>query len=145
MAALKGKKTVGAPFPNALEVVKVVYDFALDGAMASPLDVLEAADDIVIVGFFGKVITTCTSGGSATLAVGVSGGDIDVLMGDTPVASLVAGYFIVPPQVLTEGTPNTMSPQLPIKLADGGKIVCDTTTASFLTGKIEWTFIIARF
>lgn len=145
MAALKNKKIVGASFPNATQIVKVIYDFALDGAMASPLDVIEAEDDIVILGFFAKVLTTCTSGGSATLAVGVSGGDVDVLMGDTAVAGLVANAFFAPPQVLTEGTPNTMSPQLPIKLASGEKIVADTTTASFLTGKIEFTFIITKF
>lgn len=145
MAALKDKKLVGAPFPNAIEVVKVNYDYALDGDMASPLDVIEADDDIVIMGFWAKVVTLCTSGGSLVLDVGISGGDTDLLMDAVAVANLTANSFHIPPHVLTEGTPNTYSPQLPVKLASGEKIVADTTTAAFTAGKIEFTFLVARF
>lgn len=145
MAALVDAKTVGAPFKNAVEVVTVVYDFALDGAMASPLDVLTADGALVIVGFHAKVITACTSGGSATFDVGVSGGDVDVLLSGIAVAALTANSLHIPPHILTEGTPNTYSPQLPILLASGGKIVADTTTASFTAGKIEFVFRVMKF
>lgn len=145
MAALANAKTVGAPFSNAIETFSVVYDYALDGAMASPLDVITAEDDVVIVGFHAKVLTACTSGGSAVLDVGISGGDLDLLLDAVAVGALTANSLHIPPHLLTEGTPNTYSPQLPVKLASGEKIVADTTTASFTAGKIEFVFSVMKF
>lgn len=145
MAALKNAKSSSGPFANQTEIVRVVYDHAVDGTAADALDVLTADGDIAIVNFYAKVITACTSGGSAVLNVGISGGDDDALMDAVAVAGLTTGSLHKAPIVLSEGTPNTGFGPLPLKLASGGKIIMDTATDSFLTGKIEFVFEIAKF
>jgi len=145
MAALKNKKTVAGGFSNEVEVVKVVYDFAKDGGATGALEILEAQDDLVILNFYVVGKTTCTSGGSATLDVGISGGDTDILLDGAAVASLTANAMVQPTSiVLTEGTPNTYVAALPQKLASGGKIIQTIGVAAFTAGKLEYVFHIAK-
>ena len=141
MAALDERKYLGKTFSNAKEMVKVIYDFAVDGGATGALDIFEASSDVVITGFFSVVKTTATSGGSATLKVGVTGDD-DAFMTTTQgaVASLTAGALILPPAV--EGTPNTLP--LPVKLASGAKILQTIGTAALTAGKVEYTVEYTR-
>ena len=75
MATLDKMQTKGAPAGNAKELIRVEYDFAVDGGAAGALDILTASDDLVITGFYARILTACTSTGSMTLDVGVKGGD----------------------------------------------------------------------
>lgn len=147
MAALKDAKTVGAGFPNRSEIVRVVYDFAKDGGIATAVDALIADGAIVIKHFHLNVLTTCT-GDNGTLDIGVVG-NTDILAKAIPVASLVAGAFFAPVTEITlsEGTPNTavMVDPLPLKLADAAKILIETNTTAFTAGKIELVFEVCKF
>lgn len=136
MAALAGAKTIGPSFGNAEEIVSAVYDFSVDAGATGALDIFTAGEAIVITGFHTTVMTTCTSGGSATLIVGISGGDTDIFLNATQgaVASLAAAYTAVPPAV--EGTPNVLP--LPVALASGGKIIQTIGTAALTAGKVKY-------
>lgn len=141
MAAVKGIKSANGGFQNEKQIVKTVYDFSKDAGATGALDIFEASSDIVITGFYAKVLTTCTSGGSMVLDVGVSGGDTDILLDGVAVASLTANSMHIPPVV--EGTPNVLA--LPMKLASGGKIIQTIGTAALTAGKIEYVFEFMKF
>lgn len=132
MAAVKNKKVIGAEFPNEVKLVRAIYDFSVDAGAASSLDVFEASQDCIILSAYGKVLTTCTSGGSATVALGVDS-DPDTLIDETAVASLVAG-FLAPPIAFT-----------PVKLASGSVVKSTIATATLTAGKIEYVLLVAKF
>lgn len=136
MAALAGTKKVGKAFTNQEVIERVVYDFAVDGGATGALDVFTADADVVVTHFHTKVLTAATSGGSATLKVGVTGDD-DRFVTTTQgaVASLTAGAVIVP--VTVEGTPNVLA--TPVKLASGEKVLQTIGTAALTAGKVEYT------
>lgn len=136
MAALAKKLMVGPTYSVGMEMAHVEYDFAVDGGATGALDIFEAAEDIVITHFHSKVMTACSSLGSATLKVGVSGGTTDLFMNTTQgaVASLTANAVVVPPAV--EGTPNALP--LPVKLASGGKLIQTIGTAAMNAGKVKY-------
>lgn len=142
MAAVSAYKKIGPTFKNKVEVVRVAYDFAVDGGATGALDIFEATSDVIIVGFASVVKTACTSGGSATLKVGVSADD-DAFMTTTQgaVANLTANAVILP--VAVEGTPNTLP--IPVKLPSGSKILQTIGTAALTAGKVEYTvqYIVA--
>lgn len=136
MAAVAGAKNAGPGFTNGIEYAHVYYDFAKDGGATGALDLFTAGEDIVITHFHAKVMTTCTSGGSATLAVGVTGSTS--LFGNATqgaVANLTAGAVIVPPAV--EGTPNVLA--LPVRVASGDKVLQTIGAAALTAGKVKYT------
>lgn len=139
MATVAKHKTVGTVFSNEMVTERVVYDFAVDAGATGALDLFTAGADIILMGFYAYVKTAATSGGSATLKVGVTGDD-DLFMTTTEgaVANLSIGTVHQAKPVLTEGTPNTVVWPFPRKLASGDKILQTIGTATFLTGKIEY-------
>jgi len=70
------------------------YDFAVDGGAESTIGmgVIIPANSVITYGF-AKVVTQLTSGGSATIAVGWTGGT-GVLLAATAVASWTAGTIL---------------------------------------------------
>jgi hypothetical protein len=152
MATLKDSKTIGPPFRYTSELIRVTYDFANDGGIATAKDVLIADTAFIIKSFYFVVKTTCV-GASGTLDIGVSGGATTVLAPAVPVASLVAGFVYAPAPVTTivlgEGTPNTITSvthalPFPLYIATSGKIVMETNTTAFTAGKIELVFEITQ-
>jgi hypothetical protein len=136
MAALAKKLNVGPAFSAGMEMAHVEYDFSVDAGAVGALDIFEAAEDIVITHFHSKVMTACTSDGSATLKVGVSGGTTDLFMNTTQgaVTSLTANAVILP--LAVEGTPNALP--IPYKLASGGKLIQTIGTAALKAGKVKY-------
>lgn len=137
MAAVAKAKNIGPAFTAGVgyEVVTVEYDFAVDGGATGALDLFTAGADIVITHFHSKVMTACTSGGSATLKVGITGTD-NLFMNTTQgaVASLTANAVVLAPAV--EGTPNVLP--LPVKLASGAKVLQTIGTAALNAGKVKY-------
>jgi hypothetical protein len=140
MAAVNDHVSIGAPFANEMEIHRVVYDFAEDAGATGVLDLLTTVDAVIIKDFHAVVKTACTSGGSAVLDVGVSGGDTNVLLAGVAVASLTANSCHARP--LVEGTPNT--DLVPFYLAANGKLVQEIKTAAFTAGKIEYVFTVMK-
>ena len=136
MAAVQNAATVAGGFGNQVEYTRVVYDFAVDGGATGALDLFNADGGIVIVHAHAKVLTACTSGGSATVKWGPAADD-DRFMTTTQgaVASLTANAVIVP--AVVDGTPNVVA--TPYSLADTAKLVMTIGTAALTAGKIEFT------
>lgn len=145
MAAIKTAKTVGTVFTNKEEVVHATYNFADDAGAVGSLDVFTAGADIIITHFSSTVKTAATSGGSATLAVGVTGSlSLFMTIVQGAVASLTLGAVIVPIPVLTEGTPNTIVMPCPVKLPSGSKVIQAIATAALTAGKVEYCMKYVR-
>lgn len=121
-------KTFGRGFANQVQMVKLTYDFANDaGAFADVVKIGTTDGKILVLNGYVHVETACTSGGSATVIVGVAGGDTDAFMDVTSgaVASLVDDY------VASETTGQG------IVLASGAAIHLDIGTANLTAGKIN--------
>lgn len=139
MAAVARAKTLGSTFSKSEEFERVVYDFAKDGGATSTLTLYTAAADLIVTHFHMYVKTACTSGGSATVSVGVNGAATAfVTVAQGAVASLTLGAFFQANVVLTEGTPNTAVFPLPRKLASGGTITMTIGTAALTAGVLEF-------
>jgi hypothetical protein len=142
MAEVKDKQTIGAPFGNAEEIVRVVYDFSKDAGAVGALDILETLDDIVITEFYARGITVLDSAADgASIDVGISGGDTDVLLDGVAEATFAADALIKPTTV--EGEPNVLA--LPLKLAANGKIIQTIVAEALTSGKCEYFFKYHRF
>jgi len=121
-------KTFGKGFSNERQHVKLVYDFANDAGESDDVVKLGTTDGkILIMDSVVHVETACTSGGSATVIVGVAGGDTDAFMDATSgaVASLADDYCA------QESTGQG------IVLASGAAIHLDIATADLTAGKIN--------
>jgi hypothetical protein len=142
MAAVKAKVTVGAPFGNAEEIARVVYDFDEDAGATGALELLETTDDIVITAFYIRGIPELDSSSDGTsLDVGVSGGDTDVLIDGVAEATVAAGALVKP--TIVEGTPNVFP--LPLKLAANGKIIQTIVSEALTSGRCEYFFKYHKF
>jgi hypothetical protein len=114
-----------------LRTARCVYDFAVDGgadALITPTNGETIPINAVVLGAFINVITAVTSGGSATVSVGLSAGagGAAALLAATAKASLGTG--------LTVGVP---TPAVPVKMSAAGKITFTPAVAVLTAGKIE--------
>jgi len=133
MAAVAGHKTVAAPWNLAQEVVKVTYDYSVDGGATGALDLLTTSEDVIIKDFH-LWCEAAASGASGTLIVGVSGGDTDSCLDVTSgaVTALTLDAVVGP-----EAT-------VPHFLAANGKLIQTISTAAFTAGKIHYYFTLMR-
>lgn len=125
MAAVAKAKTIGPEFTNARTLERVTYDFAVDGGAVGALDLFTAGSDVVLKSFHAYVKTAATSGGSATVSIGVTGAAtafVDATAG--AVANLTANAVL--------GSAIT-----PRRLASGSKVLMTIGTAALTAGKIE--------
>lgn len=121
-------KTLGPLFSNEVGFAKLTYDFANDGGATSDTYVIGTAGrKIAIMDAMVHVETACTSGGSATVSIGVSGGDVDAFLDVTSgaVANLVDDFC----EKETAGQK--------IVVAADGKIELVIGTAALTAGKIN--------
>lgn len=121
-------KTFGRGFSNERQTVKLTYDAANDSLLAADTVKLGTVDGkILVMDSVVHVETACTSGGSATVIVGVGGGDTDAFMdlASGAVANLVDDFC------------NQETTGQGIVLADGAEIVLDVGTADLTAGKIN--------
>lgn len=127
VSAYQGSEYV---FSKGTEHIEVVYDFSVDGGATGSLDLIKVKEGCVVELAYLKVNTTATSGGSATVAVGVSGGA--GIVAATAVASLTAGAVIVPAAQ-------------PTKLAADAVVQLTIAVAALTAGKITLVLKLAQF
>lgn len=85
-------KKFGDGFSGERWTKKLTYDFAVDaGAFADAVRIGQAAAKCIITEARVHVETACASLGSATVAIGVEGGDVDAILDTTDgaVANLI--------------------------------------------------------
>lgn len=145
MAAVAKAKSIGNTFGNEEITERVIYDFAVDGGATGALDLFTAAADVVVTYFHAYVKTTATSGGSATLAVGITGSTSKYVTTTAgAVANLTANALLQPEVVETEGTPNVVVLPVPHRLASGAAILQTIGTAALTAGKVEYVIKYMR-
>lgn len=129
--------TLGSPFwedTSGVRLARATYDFAVDGGAVGLITPAVGANYIlpsgsIILGGIIDIVTTFTSGGSATIAVGTSAGSAaNSLKAALAVASWTAGLLAVIP-VFTAATM--------VKLTADGTITLTVATAALTAGKAE--------
>lgn len=109
---------------------KAQYDFSADGGavgLITPASNCIIPDNAIILGGIIDILTTFTSGGSATIAVGTSAGSsTSSLKGATAVGSWSAGLLAVVP-VFTAATM--------VKLSAQGQVTLTVAVADLTAGK----------
>jgi hypothetical protein len=126
MPVVAKAKNIGPEFRNEIVQERVVYDFSIDGGTVGTYDLFTANKDVVIKGAHAYVKTACTSGGSATVAYGITGATtafVDATAG--AVANLTLNA------ILGAAEP-------PLRLVAGNKVVMTLATAALTAGKIEF-------
>lgn len=120
---------------GALRTARAKYNFAVDGGaqgLITPAVNATIPDNAVIVGAIINSTTAATSGGSATIAAGVSaGGAANTILTATAVASFTTDALI-------EGATTFAAPH---KQTAAGQITLTVATADLLTGVIEVTLL----
>lgn len=112
---------------------KATYDFAVDGGATTTITPLNSPTlpiNAIILGGVIDIPTALTSGGSATIGIGLgSGGQVAALKAPTAVASysLLAALPLIP--LFTAATY--------VKVAAASRITITVATATLLTGKMD--------
>lgn len=120
---------------EGLELIKITYDFAVDGGAVGSLTLFTPKQDMIVHKAVMKVKTACTSGGSATVSVGVTG-SVASYVAATAVASLTANAIIS--GVSTWGAGG-------IRAVADTAVVLDIAVAALTAGKIEVEMIVSKF
>jgi hypothetical protein len=91
MANAAAHKTLGKLFSNQIQTEKLTYDFAEDGGATGSIELGTFANKSLVLDAWVHVETACTSGGSATVEIGINDADPNAFMDTTSgaVASLV--------------------------------------------------------
>ena len=129
MALVQDAKIIDRPFGNAVELVRVKYDFSADAGAVGSLTMLTAKSDVIVKIKYAVVRTACTSDGLATVAIGKTAGS--ELLGATAVASLTAGAVFGD----VDG----------VKLAADGVVALTIGTAALTAGVIEAVFEVVAY
>lgn len=130
MATLKGAKSVGAPFDNAVEVVRVIYDFAQDGGQVEDNTVLTADGEILVRCIGVNVQTAVTSGGSATIDLGKGTSGTEFVSTEA-YTSFASGFYASESAAF-------------VRLANAEIINMGVATAAITAGKLEFIFEVAQ-
>jgi len=131
MPALKNAKVVGSGFDNAVEVVRVVYDFSVDGGQVEA-NTLFTTDSALLVRCVGTLVETAfTSGGSATIDLGIGASGVQFNS-----ATAVASYTI---NTLVASASNAF-----FRMAAGDIMNMDVNVAALTAGKCEFIFEICQ-
>lgn len=130
MASVSKAKVVGAQFPNSCEIVRVEYDFAVDGGATGDLTLLTADSQCVVFLKYASVKTAVTSGGSLTLDIGkgTSGAEI---FSNKAVAALTLDSLHVG--------------SAPVEIAVDEIVNMKIEAAAATAGKVEFVFEVYKY
>ncbi len=130
MPVLKNAKVVGAPFSNKNDIVRVIYDFSVDGGQIEDNTVF-TADGVVLVKCIGAYVHVAPVGTGATIDLGKG----------------ASGVQFISTEAITSFTLNAFYASESanfITLADGEVINMGVATAALTAGKLEFIFEICQ-
>lgn len=131
MPDLKNAKVIGAGFDSAVEVVRAVYDFSVDGGQVEDNTVF-TADSACLVRCIGvQVETAFTSGGSATIDLGIGTSGTQFASG-VAFSSFTANAFVA------------SASSAFVRMAAGNVINMGVNVAALTAGKCEFIFEICQ-
>lgn len=123
-----------------LKTAKFTYDFTVDGgavATITPTNSPTLPAGAIILGGVIDIITTLTSGGAATIALGTSAGSaVNSLKVTTAVATWAAGVTVPLTPVFTAATY--------VKLTAAGRLTLTVTAFALTAGKFDVTVVYAQ-
>lgn len=130
MSVLVDKKVAGAGFSNEVQLVRVNYDFAVDGGAIADYDVL-VADSACVVELSHVVgLAAVTSGGAVTVSLGKGAAGVEFL---NAVLKATLGLNSL-------SFPATKA----VVLAAGEKISLGVAVAAITAGKLEMVFRVYK-
>lgn len=130
MAVSKGAKTVGAPFSNTAEIVRVMFDVSVDGGQIED-NTLLTADGEVLVRCIGTYVHVAPVGVGATLELGKGATGAEFISAEAITSFTLAGF------VASESAAF-------VKLANAEIINLGVATAVLTAGKLEFIFEIVQ-
>lgn len=130
MATLVDAKTVGTVFPNAGELVRVKYDFSVDGGAIADYDVLIADSAVIVEHKWTLGIENLTSADAIAIDLGKGAGGVE-FHSDVLKAALEADDII------------TGSAKV-VELTAGEKIVLGIEAFAATAGKFEMAFMVYK-
>jgi hypothetical protein len=132
MAAVANVKSVGSDFGNQENLIRVQYDFSVDGGAIGDLDLSELSQGDSLARLVGVSVETLAEGATATISVGIGGGT--EFLATEAVDSFTAGTMVQPDEAGY------------LKLADGsGKLTMSIATAALTAGKMTFIFKTMSF
>lgn len=136
MTALANAKTIGAPFSQEKQWVKVRYSYADDGGATGAYTVVTAAGSVLITDMHAVVKTTCV-GANNTLSVGDTGSATAMVNALAIATYGAANYVVKTEQTFTaSGTADTSN--LPRLLTDGQVLNISLGGAALSAGVIDF-------
>lgn len=130
MAVAKGAKTVGAPFSNTAEIVRVMFDVSVDGGQIEENTIL-TADGEVLVRCIGTYVHVAPVGSGATLELGKGASGAEFISAEAITSFTLAGF------VASESAAF-------VKLANAEIINLGVATAVLTAGKLEFIFEVVQ-
>jgi len=123
------KTLVGGGFPSQKFAAKLTWDFSVDGGESDDTVRIGkiGAKPVLITEAYWHVETACTSGGSATMIIGIEGGDTDAFMDAT--SGAVAS--------LTDNAVGFETAGQGLYVAANSYIAVDIATADMTAGKVS--------
>lgn len=131
MAVLADHKTFGAGFKNDTQLVRVTYDFSVDGGAVADYDVFTSSGDMLVELVSIDCQTALTAATNSVVDLGKGAGGTEFLS-DLDAASGISVDVQTPAD--TAGTV--------VELADGEKIVMGVEVAAITAGKLVFLFKI---
>ena len=131
MAALAGKKYVGAEYQKSYEIVRVTYDFDVDTGAQADYDVLEAAGACVVK-FLHCHVKTAGAGTNNVNDLGKAAGGTE-FWSNQAVTAMTTDAML---------TCDAVAGFAGVELTAGEKIVFGVETANLTAGKFEFVFAI---
>lgn len=129
--SLAAKRLAGAGFQNSVELVKVIYDFDVDGGAVGDYDVLEADGACLVQLVSIDCQTALTAAASSVIDLGKGDGGTEFISNLDAASGISADVQTLPD---TAGTV--------VELADGEKIVMGIEVAAVTAGKLEFNFLV---
>ena len=121
-------------FTNDLLFLRKTYDFDKDGGAISVIDLLKLNSPMVLEQAYVSVKAAPTSGGAATVEVGVKGGDTDAILPATVLGSLLIN-------TTTDGAAASKR----LRLAKDSVIALEIKAFALTAGKIEVVLALRKF
>lgn len=131
MAVAKGAKTIGAPFSNTVEVVRVMYDFSVDTGAVADYTLLTADGPCLVRCIGASVEAGLTSGGAATLELGKGASGAEFITAEAYTSFALNGFYASESAAF-------------VKLADTNIINLGIAGAALTAGKVEFIFEVAQ-
>jgi len=128
MAVLADVKTVGPMFGNAQEIVRVTYDFAVDGGSIADYDVLVAGGDVIVELMDVDVKKAVTSSDAVVIDLGKGAGGVDFW------SDVVKGNLTLDAQVPSANEGRH------VELSSGEKIVLGVESFAITAGSLQFIF-----